>query len=76
MIFWRFVGILFWVCSPEEDIDRRDEGLRFIEDPLDSIASYKGCCNIRDILPKSKEHAHLVVTCGGYQFREMVKSCS
>ena len=44
MIFWRFEGILCGVCSPEEDIDRRDDGLIFIEDPLGSVVSYKGCC--------------------------------
>ena len=56
IIFWRFEGILCWVCSPE-DIDRRDEGLIFIEDPLNSVVSYKGCCSINDITRKHKEHS-------------------
>ena len=76
MIFWRFEGILCGVCSPEEDIDRRDDCL-IIEDPLNSVVSYQEYCNINNITCKSqKRHAHLIVTCSGYQFREIVKSCS
>jgi hypothetical protein len=71
MIFWRFEGILCWVCSPEEDIDRRDEGLIFIEDPLSSVVSYKGCCNIRDIIPSQKNMLTLLLLAMGISLEKL-----
>lgn len=73
MIFGRFEGILCWVCSPEEDIDRRDEGLIFIEDPLISVVSYKECCNIRDIARKSKTMVTLLLLAVGINLEKLSK---
>ena len=73
MIFGRFEGILCWVCSTEEDIDRRDEGLRFIEDPLDSVVSYKGCCNISDIIRSQKNMFTLLLLAVGINLEKLSK---
>ena len=73
IIFWRFDGILCWVWSPEEDIDRRDEGLIVIEDPLSSVVSYKGSCYIDDMIRSQKNMRTLLLLALGINLEKLSK---